>query len=195
MSERTASLDRTTNETSIVVRLALDGSGQAAVSTGLGFLDHMLHAFARHARLDLELRCKGDLEVDDHHSVEDCALALGTAIDRALGDRAGIARFGHAYGPLDEALARCVLDLSGRPFASIELGLQRDAIGALACENLEHFFASLATAARATLHLDVLKGRNDHHRAEAAFKSLALAFRQSITLTGATEIPSTKGVL
>jgi len=195
MSDRTATLDRTTNETSITVKLDLDGTGQCKVSTGLPFLDHMVGALAKHSLMDLELTCKGDLEVDDHHSVEDCALALGAAIDQALGKRAGIGRFGHAYAPLDEALARTVIDLSGRPFAAIDLGLRRGAIGALACENIGHFLSSLATAARATLHVDVLKGLNDHHRAEAAFKSLALALKQAVALTGASGVPSTKGVL
>jgi imidazoleglycerol-phosphate dehydratase len=195
MSDRTATLDRSTNETSIAVKLSLDGTGQCTVSTGLPFLDHMLHALAKHGRFDLTLTCKGDLEVDDHHSVEDCALVLGAALDQALGERTGIARFGHAYAPLDEALARSVVDLSGRPHASIELGLRRESIGALSSENIAHFLASFATAARATLHVDVLKGVNDHHRAEAAFKSLALALRQAVSLTGVAGVPSTKGVL
>src|SRR5690606_38150634 len=128
-----------------------------------------------HARFDLTLRCVGDLEVDDHHTAEDCALALGTALDRALGDRAGIGRFGHAYAPLDEALARAVVDLSGRPHPEVQLDLRREALGALACENVGHVLRSLAIAARATLHVDVLKGENDHHKAEAAFKATALA--------------------
>lgn len=195
MSERTATLDRTTKETSIAVKLTLDGTGQHTVQTGLPFLDHMIGALAKHARIDLALSCKGDLEVDDHHSVEDCALALGAAIDQALGKREGIARFGYAYAPLDEALARTVIDLSGRPSAAIDLGLKREAIGALACENLVHFLSSFATAARATLHVDVLKGLNDHHRAEAAFKSLALALKQAVARTGGSDVPSTKGVL
>lgn len=195
MTGRTATLERNTAETRVSVSLTLDGTGQCTVSTGLPFLDHMVHAFARHGRLDLELGCKGDLEVDDHHSVEDCALALGAAVDRALGDRAGIARFGHAYAPLDEALARCVVDLSGRAHAAIDLGLRRQSIGNVSCENLGHFLSSFATASRCTLHVDVLKGDNDHHRAEAAFKALAVAFRQAIALTGAPGIPSTKGVI
>lgn len=195
MSERTATLERNTNETSITVRLALDAAGPCSISTGLPFLDHMIHALAKHARWELSLSCKGDLEVDDHHSVEDCGLAVGGALDKALGDRAGIARFGHAYAPLDEALARSVVDLSGRPCAAVDLGLRRESIGALSCENIPHFLSSFAVAARATLHVDVLKGCNDHHRAEAAFKSLALALRQAVALTGAPSIPSTKGVL
>ncbi len=155
----------------------------------------MLDALVRHARLDLALRCQGDLDIDDHHSAEDCALALGQAIDQALGERRGIRRFGHAYAPLDEALARVVVDLSGRPFAHVDLGLRRERIGEIASENLAHVFHSLAVAARMTLHVDVLSGDNDHHRAEAAFKALALALRDAVARTGTDEVPSTKGVL
>jgi imidazoleglycerol-phosphate dehydratase len=149
-----------------------------------------------HARFDLEMRCAGDLAVDDHHTVEDCALALGQAIDEALGERRGIARFGSAYAPLDEALARVVVDLSGRMHASVELDLRRDAIGAVACENISHFFVSLAIAARLTLHADMIRGENDHHKAEAAFKALALALRTAVSKSSSTDrIPSTKGTL
>ena len=155
----------------------------------------MLGALARHARFDLELRCAGDLEIDDHHTVEDCALALGQALDQALGQRRGIARFGSAFAPLDEALARAVVDLSGRPCAVVELGLERETLGQLACENLSHFFTSLATTARMALHVDVLRGINDHHRAEAAFKATALALREAVRLEGPDQVPSTKGVL
>lgn len=196
MTPRTAALTRRTSETDITLRLTLDGSGGSAISTGLGFLDHMLTTLARHARLDLELACRGDLHIDDHHTAEDCALALGQAIDAALADRAAIARFGSAYAPLDEALCRAVVDLSGRPFASVDLGFRRDTIADTATENITHFFRSLAVAARLTLHLDLIRGENDHHKAEAAFKALALALRQSVvrdsTLPG---IPSTKGTL
>lgn len=195
MSERRATVSRRTLETEIGLELALDGSGRAEVASGIGFLDHMLHALAKHARFDLTLRCKGDLVVDDHHTVEDCALALGQALDQALGERRGIARFGSAYAPLDEALARAVVDLSGRPCAVIELGLARETLGELACENLGHFFGSLATAGRMALHVDVLRGGNDHHRAEAAFKATALALRQAVRREGPDQVPSTKGVL
>jgi imidazoleglycerol phosphate dehydratase HisB len=191
---RTAVVERVTRETSITCRVDLDGAGQAEVATGIGFLDHMVTALARHARLDLTLRCAGDLHVDDHHTAEDCALALGAALDRALGDRAGVRRFGYAYCPLDEALARAVVDLSGRPFAVVDLGLRREALGGLACENVGHFFTSLAMASRACLHVDVLRGVNDHHRAEAAFKALAVALRQAVARDG-EGVPSTKGVL
>ena len=192
---RRAELTRTTRETDIALTLDLDGTGASDVQTGVGFLDHMLTSLAKHARVDLTLRCTGDLHVDDHHTAEDCALALGQALDEALGDRRGVARFGHAYAPLDEALARAVVDLSGRPYPAIDLGLRREAIGGLACENITHVFQSLAFSGRMALHVDVLKGDNDHHRAEAAFKATALALRQAIARDSGDAIPSTKGVL
>ncbi len=195
MSTRQASVERRTLETRISLELNLDGSGQAEIGTGIGFLDHMLTALAKHARFDLRLQCEGDLEVDDHHTAEDCALALGQALDQALGERRGIARFGSAYAPLDEALARVVVDLSGRPCAAVELGLTREMIGEIAAENLTHVFVSLAMAGRMALHVDLLRGQNDHHRAEAAFKALALALRQAVALDGSSSVPSTKGVL
>ena len=179
MSSRTACITRATGETSIRMTLDLDGTGKTAVKTGIGFLDHLLDSLSRHARFDLMLTGEGDLQVDDHHTAEDCGLALGEALDRALGERRGVNRFGWALAPLDEALARAVVDLSGRPFADIALDLQRETIGELACENIPHVLRSLATAARITLHVDVLKGDNDHHRAEAAFKATALALRHS----------------
>lgn len=192
---RRAELKRKTRETSISVSVDLDGTGRTSISSGIGFLDHMLTSLGRHGRLDLKLSCSGDLQVDDHHTAEDCALALGTAIDQALGERAGIARFGYAYAPLDEALARAVVDLSGRPFASVNLNLDREAIGELSAENAAHVLSSLATNARATLHVDVLRGTNDHHRTEAAYKAVALALRQAVAPGPDSEIPSTKGVL
>ena len=195
MTARQAETSRKTKETDITLRLNLDGAGVAEVATGIGFLDHLLTTLAKHARFDLTLTCKGDLHIDDHHTAEDCALALGAAIDQALGERAGITRFGSAYAPLDEALARAVIDLSGRPYAYVELGLAREALGGLACENIGHVLRSLATAARATLHVECLRGENDHHRAEAAFKAVALALRQAVARTGEPDVPSTKGVL
>lgn len=195
MSERTASVTRTTRETSIRMTLDLDGTGKTAVKTGIGFLDHLLDALSRHARFDLMLTCEGDLQVDDHHTAEDCGLALGEALDRALGERRGVNRFGWALAPLDEALARAVVDLSGRPFSDVALGLRREAVGELSCENIPHVLRSLATAARITLHVDVLKGENDHHRAEAAFKATALALRQAVARSGFDDVPSTKGTL
>lgn len=192
---RTASVTRKTSETDITLSLNLDGAGAVKIESGLGFLDHMLAAFAKHSGIDLDLRCVGDLEVDDHHTVEDCALALGRAIDQALGDRAGLARFGSAYAPLDEALARVVLDLSGRPGSVVNLDLRREKLGDVAGENLTHFFRSLAVGGRLTLHADVLRGENDHHKAEAAFKALALATKAAVARTGSDAVPSTKGTL
>jgi imidazoleglycerol phosphate dehydratase HisB len=193
--ERAATIERQTAETEIRLTLVLDGSGGATVDTGLGFLDHMLTALAKHGRLDLQLACAGDLHVDDHHTVEDCGIALGQALDAALGDRRGIRRFAHAYAPLDEALARVVIDLSGRPSPHVALGLLRPKIGDVAAENLGHFFESFAIAGRLALHVDVLKGTNDHHRAEAAFKALALALKDAVARTDHRDIPSTKGLL
>jgi imidazoleglycerol-phosphate dehydratase len=195
MSARQAAVSRKTLETAITLDLVLDGSGRAEVATGIGFFDHMLCALARHGRFDLTLKCEGDLDVDDHHTVEDCALALGQALDQALGERRGIARFGSAFAPLDEAFARAVVDLSGRPRAVVDLGLKREALGQISCENIAHFFTSLATTGRMALHLDVLRGANDHHRAEAAFKATALALRQAVRLDGSDQVPSTKGNL
>lgn len=192
---RTQQLRRSTAETDIELTLCIDGEGTATVHTGLGFLDHMLTALVKHAGWTLTLTAHGDLAVDDHHTVEDCALTLGQALDACLGGRAGIARFGHAYAPLDEALARAVVDLSGRPWPAVDLGLRRERLGDVATENLSHFLRSLAMAARLALHVDVLKGENDHHRAEAAFKATALALRLALARTGSTAVPSTKGVL
>lgn len=191
---RHAEIHRKTGETDVTVILVLDGTGRAEIATGIGFYDHMLTALAKHARFDLTLRCQGDLEIDDHHTAEDCALALGQALDAALGERRGIRRFGHAYAPLDEALARAVVDLSGRPWPAIDLGLRRERLGAIACENLVHALQSLAMASRANLHVKVLEGENDHHRVEAAYKATALALRQAVARDG-DDVPSTKGVL
>lgn len=202
---RTATIERSTRETAITLSLSIDGTGRATVRTGIGFLDHMLATLALFARFDLDLACRGDLHVDDHHTSEDCFIVLGQALDRALGDRAGLTRFGSAYAPLDEALARAVVDLATRSTASIDLGLTRPSIGHWASENITHAFTTLATAARATLHVDVLKGINDHHRAEAAFKALGLSLRQAVRIDRAPSDTSsnpaanlsnsTKGVL
>jgi imidazoleglycerol-phosphate dehydratase len=195
MTERIATLHRRTNETEIQLFLRLDGTGTANVSTGIGFLDHLLESLTKHARLDLELSARGDLRIDDHHTAEDCGIALGLALKEALGDRAGVRRFGYAYAPLDEALARAVVDLSGRPFADVKLELARERLGELSCENVSHVLTSMASAADLTLHTDVLKGENDHHRAEAAFKAVALALRQAVSPSGFGDVPSTKGTL
>ncbi len=197
---RVARVRRETGETRVEVRLDLDGreAGPATVrvETGIGFFDHMLHALAFHAGWGLELTCDGDLEVDDHHTVEDTGLALGQAVARALGDRrGGIVRFGHAYAPLDEALARAVVDVSGRPFFAGELDLRRDRVGALSCEMVPHFFQSFAQTAGLTLHVDVIRGANDHHRIEACFKAVALALKAALAPAGGDDVPSTKGVL
>ena len=192
---RMARVERSTRETTISLTLNVDGTGAADVRTGIGFLDHMLVALATHSRFDLTLRCDGDLQVDDHHTAEDCAISLGAALEQALGEKRGIARFGCAFAPLDESLARVVVDLSGRPRAEVRLGLSRDALGGIACENISHFFRSLAMSARLTLHVDVERGENDHHRAEAAFKALALALRAATRRDGGTQVPSTKGSL
>ena len=192
---RHGEVNRKTGETDIRCSVQLDGEGKADIQTGIGFLDHMLGALAKHSRIDIALSCAGDLEVDDHHTAEDCALALGGAIDKALGERRGIRRFGDAHAPLDEALARAVVDLAGRPSPHIALGLRRDSIGDISCESLTHVLMSLGTAMRAALHVDVLKGENDHHKVEAAFKATALALRAAIAHDGSTQVPSTKGVL
>lgn len=196
---RDAQVSRATDETKVDVSLDLDGrsddGASIQVKTGIGFFDHMLHAMAFHAGWGLELRCDGDLEVDDHHTVEDTGLALGQAVARALGaGRRGIARFGSCHAPLDEALARAVVDVSGRPFFAGDLALQRERVGALSCEMVPHFFHSFAQTAGLTLHVDVIRGDNDHHRIEAAFKAVALALKAALAPTGGG-VPSTKGVL
>lgn len=195
MSGHRATIERVTNETKIVVEIDLDTAADCDISTGIGFLDHMLSAFGKHGGFGLKLSCAGDLVVDDHHTAEDCALAIGAAIDRALGERRGIARFGFAYAPMDESLARVAIDLSGRPCPVVDLRLVRESVGAIASENLTHFFVSLAMSLRASVHVDVLRGANDHHKAEAAFKALGMAVRAAVARTGVDSIPSTKGVL
>ena len=195
MTPRTATIHRVTSETDVSVTLCLDGTGTGDVKSGLAFYDHMLGALAKHARFDLTLSCTGDLHIDDHHTVEDCAITLGEAFLSATGDRRGVRRFGSAYAPLDEALARAVVDLSGRPWSEVNLGLQRERVGDVSTEMLSHAMRSFATAARITLHVDVLRGENDHHRSEAAFKALALALRAAVARDGHDDVPSTKGVL
>lgn len=193
LSPRRALVQRTTRETDIRLELLLDGSGTCQISTGIGMLDHLLTALATHARFDLTLACTGDLHIDDHHTAEDCAIALGEALQTALGARTGIRRFAHAYAPLDESLARAVVDLATRPHATIDLGLRREMLGTLSCENIPHVLSTLAMHGRFCLHIDVLRGENDHHRAEAAFKALALALREAVA--PASGPVSTKGVL
>jgi imidazoleglycerol-phosphate dehydratase len=183
---RRAAIRRKSRETEVLVDLDLDpASPSADIDTGIGFLDHMLTSLATHAGWRLALACRGDLVVDDHHSAEDCALALGEALARALARGGSPRRFGSAYAPLDEALARAVVDLSGRPYCRAELGLSNARLGELAGENVQHFLWSLAFSARITLHVDVLAGENAHHRAEAAFKALALAMKEACAPTAA----------
>jgi imidazoleglycerol phosphate dehydratase HisB len=192
--QRKADSSRKTGETDITASIALDGSGTVDVKTGLGFLDHMLSALGRHSGFDLRLQATGDTEVDDHHTVEDCAIVLGRTLDDALGDRAGIVRFGSAYAPLDESLSRVVVDLSGRPWPEVDLPFSRPTIGDVAAENIIHFFRSLAMESRMALHVDLIRGDNDHHKAESAFKALALALREAVAVRGG-DVPSTKGSL
>ena len=193
-SRRIASLSRVTRETGIEGRIDLDSVEPTVdIATGIGMLDHLMTAFAVHAGIGLEVRCDGDLEVDDHHVTEDCAIVLATLISEALGDRSDIERFGWALVPLDEALSRTAIDLVRRPSASIELDLVRPSVGGLACENATHFLETLALTAPFTLHVRVLEGRNDHHKMESAFKSLAVAFRAAIRTCD--RMTSTKGVL
>ncbi|KAK4621416.1 Imidazoleglycerol-phosphate dehydratase [Fulvia fulva] len=217
---RSAQIARDTNETKIQLSLNLDGgfleelqsdgktngeghasqaskSQTIAVDTGIGFLDHMLHAMAKHGGWSLRLRTRGDLHIDDHHTAEDTCIALGQAFKQALGTITGLARFGYAYVPLDEALSRAVVDLSNRPYSVIDLGTKREKIGDLSCEMLPHCLESFALHAGITMHIDCLRGANDHHRAESAFKALAVALRMAISPVAGREgeVPSTKGVL
>ena len=193
---RSAEVRRRTKETDVRVRLALDGEGRAQVSTGVPFLDHMLELFARHGLFDLEIECRGDLEIDDHHTVEDIAITLGQALAEALGDKAGITRYGSAYVPMDEALCRAVVDLSGRFYLVYEVETRRQQVGTFSVELAEHFWRSLAEAARCNLHVDLLRGRNTHHVLEATFKAVARALRQAVERDPRVRgVPSTKGVL
>jgi imidazoleglycerol-phosphate dehydratase len=186
---------RETKETRITVSVDLDGSGEATIATGVGFYDHLLSSLAHHSLIDIEIKAVGDVEIDDHHTVEDVALALGGAISDALGDRAGITRFGAARVPMDESLAQCALDLSGRPYAVIELPFRADRMGELSTQMVEHALISFAQASGTTLHIEA-KGRNDHHMAEAAFKALARALRMAVTPDSRRAgIASTKGSL
>jgi imidazoleglycerol-phosphate dehydratase len=192
---RIARVERVTKESSIKVEIDLDGRGQVEVDTGIGFYDHVLTSFAYHGLFDLTLTARGDLHVDDHHTVEDSALVLGEAISTALSDRQRIVRFGQASVPMDEALATTVLDLSGRPYTMLDLGLHGERIGTLTAQNLPHAIEALARTAGATIHLTAT-GRNDHHTAEAAFKSLGRAFSAAVAIDPRRGgIPSTKGSL
>jgi imidazoleglycerol-phosphate dehydratase len=196
---RRAQRERKTRETEIAVLLDLDGQGESDVSTGIGFFDHMLDAFARHGGFDLKLRCSGDLHIDAHHSVEDAGIVVGGAFLEALGDKKGITRFADATVPLDEALVRAVVDLSGRPFLhfAVDLPTGQPRIGDFDAALLGEFWRAFATEARLTMHLDLIRGVNAHHIAEATFKSAAraLAAATRVNPTRAGQVPSTKGVL
>ncbi|GAB5372711.1 hypothetical protein AAMO2058_001688400, partial [Amorphochlora amoebiformis] len=192
---RVGIINRKTKETTIFCKINLDGSGKSNINTGIGFYDHMLTALSKHGRFDIDVKCKGDLHIDDHHTTEDVALALGSAFKKAIGDKKGITRFGSAMVPLDEALSRVVVDISGRPSAHVSLGFRRSCIGTMSTEMLEHAFESFAINAGVTLHVECLKGKNDHHRAESAFKAMARALRVAVSKDGFKDVPSTKGVL
>jgi len=196
-STRTASIERRTGETSIELTLNIDGSGMVDSATGIGFLDHMLHLFARHGLFDLKVHASGDLHVDEHHTAEDVCICLGQAFDRALGERRGLVRTAHAYVPMDEALGFVAVDLSGRPYCVVDADFVTPRVGQLGTDLIAHLFESIAMHGRMNLHARVLYGRNDHHKVEALFKALGraldMATRIDERLGGA--IPSTKGVL
>lgn len=193
---RQAEIKRATKETDIRVAIDIDGEGKSAISTGIPFLDHMLELFARHGLFDLEVTCKGDLQIDDHHSVEDTAICLGRAFAEALGDKKGVTRYGAAYTPMDETLARAVVDLSGRPYLIYKVRNTRDRIGTFSVELAEHFWRSFAEHCKCNLHIEVFYGRNQHHIIEAVFKSAARALSQATQIDGRIQgVMSTKGIL
>jgi imidazoleglycerol-phosphate dehydratase len=194
---RTASLSRTTKETSVSVEVNLDGTGESKIDTPIGFLSHMLDAIARHSKVDLNIVAAGDTHIDYHHTVEDVGLVLGEAFAAALGDKRGIRRFGHAYVPLDEALARVVVDFSGRPFLVFEVPLDREMLlihKDFPFALVEEFFKSFANKCACNIHVDLIRGRNGHHSAEAIFKAFAIAVREAKAVIS-SDIPSTKGVI
>jgi imidazoleglycerol-phosphate dehydratase len=194
---RTASFERLTHETQIRGTVNLDGAGAYQVSTGIGFLDHMIEQLSRHSLIDITLDVQGDLHIDQHHTVEDSALALGKAVADALGEKRGIARYGSAYAPMDETLTRCALDISGRPHFVWKSGFTQPRLGQMDTELFEHWFASFAQTAGITLHIETLYGDNNHHIAESCFKALARALRQAVEIDPrkGDAVPSTKGVL
>jgi imidazoleglycerol-phosphate dehydratase len=196
MPERRSEIVRRTKETNVELTLALDGAGEGERRTGVGFLDHMLDLLARHGRLDLSVAVEGDLDTGSHHTVEDTGISFGQALDAALGDRAGIARYGHAIVPMDEALATCAIDISGRPYCAFTADLPPGTIAGFDHEETEEFFRAVASAAKLTLHLRVDAGTNAHHMIEAAFKAFARALRAATALDPTeTGVPSTKGTL
>ena len=191
---RTSQIHRTTGETDVQLTLDLDGSGEGTRETGVGFFDHLLDALARHGGLDLDVLAQGDLQTGPHHTVEDTGIVLGQALDEALGERAGIRRFGHAVLPMDEARAACAIDLSGRPFTSFDARFPAERVGDFDTDLAEEFFRAVANGAKLTLHLRVEAGTNTHHMVEVTFKAFARALRQSVELEG-SGVPSTKGLL
>ena len=196
VTNRIAVVQRKTKETDVRVSLNLDGIGKSKIDTGLPFLDHMLELLAKHALFDLELKCKGDLEIDDHHSVEDIAITFGQALKTALGDKSGISRYGSAIVPMDDALCGCAIDLSGRFYLSYQVATRRQKIGNFSVELAEHFWRSLAETAKFNLHIDLIRGRNAHHILESTFKGFARALRQAVERdVRMAGIPSTKGSL
>ena len=195
-TDRRARVERRTSETDIVLDLNIDGSGGGEISTGVGFLDHMLTAFSRHGLMDLSVTCKGDLEIDAHHTVEDIGICLGQALDQALGDKVSLRRFGHSYVPMDDALARVVVDLSGRAFAVYQAQFGEADVGGLQVGLIREFMRALADQGRFNLHVDLLRGGDAHHGVEAIFKALGRALDQATELDRRVEgIPSTKGRL
>ena len=196
MSERIATIKRTTRETDVAVTLNLDGTGQGKIQTGVQFLDHMLMLLAKHGVFDLDILCKGDLGVDAHHSVEDIGICLGSALDRALGDKAGLIRFAHAYFPMDETLVRVVMDLSGRPYLVYNVKVERERVGELEADLIEEFWKAVVTHSRVNIHMELLYGRNTHHIFEAMFKAAARALNLATRVDPRIQgVPSTKGVL
>lgn len=192
--KREYSFKRKTKETDIKGSLKLDGKGDNSIDTGIGFLDHMLQLFSFHSQIDLDLSCKGDLEVCPHHTIEDIAISLGIAIDNALGDRVGIKRYSTFYLPMDETLSRTSLDISGRAYHVFKGSFFSNTIGALPTEMIQHFFYSLTNTAKLTLHQEILYGENDHHKAESLFKGFAKSIAEAITIDS-NHVPSSKGVL
>ncbi|RJX26065.1 MAG: imidazoleglycerol-phosphate dehydratase HisB [Acholeplasma sp.] len=191
---RTQTINRTTKETSIQASINLDGTKQIQIETGIPFFDHMLTLFAFHGNFDLNLLAKGDVYVDDHHTVEDCGIVLGQAIDQALGEKKGIERYSSVYLPMDEALVRVVIDISNRPMLIFKGEFNRESIGGLSLENVREFLKAFTTEARITLHIEILDGLNDHHKVEAIFKGLGRALKLAVKQTS-EDLPSTKGVL
>jgi len=194
---RTATVTRNTAETAIDVTVNIDGTGHYSVSTGIGFLDHMVEQLSRHSLIDIDMTVKGDLHIDQHHTVEDSALALGEAVAKALGDKRGIRRYGDALSPMDETLTRVALDISGRPYLVFDVEFSQPRLGEMDTEMFEHWFHSFAQTAGLTLHVETLHGSNNHHIAEAAYKGLARSLRAAVEIDSrkADAIPSTKGVL